>query len=132
MVEMAWLSMIMIKKVILEREEVRQEDNKENKKMLDEILRRISSLETITKLLVEVEKDEKSKMVWLATQFHLYLCYVHHMEITLVDGQGAPAQIRKTYTVSPKEDNKSQADDAKEHPQVLKHFIVPALWLGSL
>jgi hypothetical protein len=81
-VEMAWLTKMMIGKVISEREEARQEDNKENKTMLDEILRRINSLETITKLLVEVEKDQKCKLEQLAAQFHLYLRYVHHMDIT--------------------------------------------------
>ena len=85
---------------------------------------RINSLETITKLLVEVEKDQKCKLEQLETQFHLYLCYVHHMDITLFDGHGVPTQIRKTCTTSQKEDNKSQADGGKEHPQVQKHFIV--------
>jgi hypothetical protein len=95
-------------------EEARQEENKEHKKMLDEILSRLSSLETITKLLVEVEKDQKSKMEWLAAQFHLYLRYVHHMDITPVDGHGAPTHIRKTRTISQKDENKSQAGWWKE------------------
>jgi len=104
---MVWLTKMMIGKVISEREEARQEDNKENKIMLDEILHRISSLETITKLLVEVEKDHKWNMEHLAAQFHLYLRYFHHMDITSVDGHGTPAQIRKTRTTSQKEDNNS-------------------------
>jgi hypothetical protein len=49
------------------------------------------------------------------------------MDITPVDGHDAPAQIRKTRMVSQKEDNKSQVDGGKEHPQVLKHLIVLAL-----
>jgi hypothetical protein len=52
----------------------------------------------------------------LAAQFHLYMCHVHHMDITPMDGQGTPTQIRKTLTISPKEDNKGQADGGKEHP----------------
>jgi hypothetical protein len=127
MVEMAWLTKMLIRKVHSEKAEARQEDNKENKPMLDEILRHLNSLETIIKLLVEVEKDQKCKLEWMTAQFHLYLCYVHHMDITPADGQGTPTQIRKTRTISPKEDNKSQADGGKEHPQVLKHLIVPAL-----
>ena len=71
-------------------EEAMQVDNRENKTMLDEILRHLSSLETIIKLLVEVEKDQKCKLEWLAAQFHLYLQYVHLMDITSVDGQGTP------------------------------------------
>jgi hypothetical protein len=104
---MAWLTKMMIEKVISERDEVRQEDNRENKTTLDEILHRISSLETITNLLVEVEKDQKCKLERLAAQFHLYLCYVHHMYITPADRHGTPTQIRKTRTTSQKEDNKS-------------------------
>jgi hypothetical protein len=76
--EMAWLTKMMIDKVSSEMEEARREDNTDHKKMLDEIPSRLSSLETITKLLVEVEKDQKSKMERLVAQFHLYLRYVHH------------------------------------------------------
>jgi hypothetical protein len=100
-------------------EEARREDNTDHKKMLDEILSHLSSLETITKLLVEVEKDQKSKMERLAAQFHLYLRYVHHMDITPADGHGAPAHIQKTRTISQKEDNKNRADDGKKHIIVL-------------
>jgi hypothetical protein len=100
MVEMVWITNMMIGKVISESEEARQENNKENKIMLDEILRHISSLETITKLLVDVEKDRKCKMECLAAQFHLYLHYVHHMDIMPVDGYRAPTQIKKTRTTS--------------------------------
>jgi hypothetical protein len=117
--EMAWLTKMMIDKVSSEMEDARQEGHKENKKMLDEILSRLSSLETITKLLVEVEKDQKSQMERLAAQFHLYLRYVHHMDITSVDGRGAPTHIRKTRTISQKDDNKSQADGGKKHIIVL-------------
>ena len=119
MVDMAWLTKMMIDKVSLEMEDTRQEENKEHKKMLEEILNHLSSLETITKLLVEVEKDQKSKMEWLATKFYLYLCYVHHMDITLADGHSAPTHIRKTCTISSKEDNKSQADGGEKHIIVL-------------
>jgi hypothetical protein len=118
-VEMEWLTKMMIDKVSSKMEETKREDNSDHKKMLDEILSRFNSLETITKLLVEVEKDQKSKMEWLAAQFHLYLCYVHHMDITPSDGHGAPSHIRKTLTVSHKEDNKNKVDDEKKHIIVL-------------
>jgi hypothetical protein len=116
---MAWLTKMMISKVISKMEEAKWEDNTDHKKMLDKILSRLSSLETITKLLVEVEKDHKSKMERLAAQFHLYLRYVHHMEITLADGHGAPAHIRKTHTISQKEDNKNRVADRKKRIIVL-------------
>jgi hypothetical protein len=86
MVEMAWKTKMMIGKVSSERENVRLENNKEHTKLLNEILSHLSSLETITKLLTKVEKDQKAKMERLVAQFHLYLCYVHHMDITLADG----------------------------------------------
>jgi hypothetical protein len=117
--EMAWLTKMIIDKVSLEMEEARQEDNTGDKKTLDKILSHLSILETIAKLLVEVEKDQKSKMEWLAAQFHLYLRYVHHIDITLVDEHGALAHIRKTRTITQKEDNKNQADDGKKHIVVL-------------
>jgi len=110
---------MLIGKVKSDREEARQEDHQEVQTMLDEIQRCISGLETIIKLLVEVEKDQKRKQEQLATQFNLYLRYVHQMDITPADGQGVPAQIRRTRTVYPKEDNKGQAGGVKDHPQVL-------------
>jgi hypothetical protein len=110
---------MMIGKVNLEMEEARREDNSDHKKMLDEILSRLSILETITKLLFEVEKDKKFKMERLAAQFHLYLHYVHHMDITPVDGHDAPSHIRKTRTISQKEENKDRVDDGKKHIIVL-------------
>jgi hypothetical protein len=101
--EMVWKTKMMIGKVSLEREDARLEDNKEHTKLLNEILSHLSGLETITKLLNEVEKDQKAKMEGLATQFHLYLRYVHHMDITTGDGNGAPTHIRKTRMVSQKD-----------------------------
>jgi hypothetical protein len=108
---------MLIRKVNSEKEEARHEDNRENKTMLDKIMCRHVSI--VIKLLVDVDKDQKSKLERLAAQFHLYLRYVHHMDITPTNGQGVPAQIRKTCMVSPKKDNKSQEDGGKEHPQVL-------------
>jgi hypothetical protein len=61
-IEMAWLTKMLIGKVHSEKAEARQEDNRENKPMLDEILCHLNSLETIIKLLVEVEKDQKCKL----------------------------------------------------------------------
>jgi hypothetical protein len=53
---------MLIGKVNSEKEEARQEDNRENKTMLGEILRRLNSLEIIIKFLVEVQKDQKCKL----------------------------------------------------------------------
>jgi hypothetical protein len=118
-VEMAWQTKMMIGKVILKMEDARLEDNKEHKKMLNEILSRLNSLETITKLLAEVEKDQKAKMELLVAQFHLYLRYVHDIDITPSNRNGAATHIKKTRMISQKEENKGQADEGKKHIIVL-------------
>jgi hypothetical protein len=119
MVEMVWKTKMLIGKVSSEREDARQENNKEHTKLLTEILRCLSSLETITKLLTEVEKNQQAKIEWLVAQFHLYLRYVHHMDIMSADGNRAPTHIRKTRTVSQKEENKGQANEGKKHIIIL-------------
>jgi hypothetical protein len=53
---------MIIDKVSSKMEDAKREDNLDHKKRIDKILSHLSSLETITKLLVEVEKDNKSKM----------------------------------------------------------------------
>jgi hypothetical protein len=83
--EMAWQTKMLIGKVSSERDDTRRENNKEHTKLLNKILRHLSSLETITKLLTEVEADQKGKLERLVAQFHLYLRYVHHMDITPAD-----------------------------------------------
>jgi hypothetical protein len=66
MVEMAWQTKMLIGKVSSEREDARRENNKEHTKLLNEILRCLSSLETITRLLTEVEKTSKPRLSgWL-------------------------------------------------------------------
>jgi hypothetical protein len=111
MMDTEWLTNMMIDKLSSEMEDSRVEDNKEHKKhkkLLNEILSHLSSLETITKLLTEVEKDQKYKMEQLVAQFHFYLCYIDHMDIMSVDGNGVPTQIIKTRTITQKEENKGQ------------------------
>jgi hypothetical protein len=68
-VETTWVTKMLIGKVNSDREEACKEDHQEIKTMLDEIHRRISRLETIVKLLVEVEKNQQSKQEWLVAQF---------------------------------------------------------------
>jgi hypothetical protein len=96
MVEMAWKTKILIGKVSSEREDTRRENNKEHMKFLNEILRCLSNIETITNMLTVVETNRQAKIEQLDAQFHLYLCYVHHMDITLADEKGSPSHIRKT------------------------------------
>jgi hypothetical protein len=116
---MAWKKKMLIGKVSSERADAGRENSKEHTKLRKKILSYLSSLETITRMLTKVETDQKIKLEWLAAQFHLYLCYVHHMDITPVDGKGAPAHIRKTRIVSQKEENKGPTDEGKKHVIIL-------------
>jgi hypothetical protein len=95
MVEMAWRTKMLIGKVSSERKDASRKDNKDHKKLLKEILSRLSNLEASTKWLAEDQRDQKEKMERVAAQFHLYLCYVHHMDITPADGNGAPTLYQK-------------------------------------
>jgi hypothetical protein len=115
-VEMAWRTKMLIGKVSSERKFSSLKDNKDHKKRLKEVLSRLRNLEASTKWLIE---DQKEKMERVAAQFHLYLCYVHHMDITPADENGAPALIRKTRTVVQKEENKDRADEGKKHLIIL-------------
>jgi hypothetical protein len=53
------------------------------------------------------------------SQLHLYLRYVHHMDITPADGNGAPARIRKTHTVAQREESNDKAKDGKKNLIIL-------------
>jgi hypothetical protein len=74
-------------------EETRMEDQRELKSLVEDIQHRVSGLETIVKLLVDIEKIQQSKQERMAAQFNLYLRYVHHMDITPADDHGSQAQI---------------------------------------
>jgi hypothetical protein len=124
--EMVWHTKMLIGKVKADREETRMEDQREMKTMMEDIQRRVSGLETIVKLLVEIEKNQQSKQERLAAQFHLYLRYVHHMDITPADDHGAPAQIRKVWVASPKEDNKNQVGGAWIDPRFSSFRFKPS------
>jgi hypothetical protein len=117
--EEAWRTKMLIGKMSSERTEASQKDNRDHKKLLTEILSRISNLEASTKWLAEDQRDQKEKMERMAAQFHLYLCYVHHMDITPVDRNGAPTCIRKTRTVVQRDENKDRKDEGKKHLIIL-------------
>ena len=110
---------MLIGKVGAERKEANRKDNKDHKKLLKEILSCLNNLEASTKWLAKDQRDQKEKMEWVAAQFHLYLWYVHHMDITPVDGNGAPNRIRKTRTIVQKEENKDREDEGKKHIIIL-------------
>jgi hypothetical protein len=91
--EIVWHTKMLIGKVKEDNDETRGMDQRELRTMVEDIQRRVSGLETIVKLLVDIEKIQQSKQDKMATQFNLYLKYVHHMDITPVDDHGTPTQI---------------------------------------
>jgi hypothetical protein len=55
----------------------------------------------------------------MTRQFHLYLRYVHHKDITPADRCGTPACIRKTRTVEQKKENEARKEGDESHPILL-------------
>jgi len=55
----------------------------------------------------------------MASQFHLYLRYDHHMDIAPVDWSGTPTCIIKTRTVEQRKENKARKDGEERHPIIL-------------
>jgi hypothetical protein len=93
--------------------------NKDKNKLLKEILSHLSNLEVSTKWLAEDQRVQREKMERVAAQFHLYLCYVHHMDIMPTNRNGAPTHIIKTRMVVQKEENKDREDEGKKHIIIL-------------
>jgi hypothetical protein len=52
-------------------------------------------------------------------QFHLYLLYVHHMDITPTNQRGTTTIIRKTHTVEKKKENEARKEGYEIHPILL-------------
>jgi hypothetical protein len=68
------------------------------------------------KRMVEDQKRQQEKLERMAGQFHLYLRYVHHIDITPVDSNGTPACIRKLSLVEQREEDAAQQKGDAEHP----------------
>ena len=68
------------------------------------------------KRLVEDQKRQQEKLERMAGQFHLYLRYVHHIDITLADRNGTPACIKKLRLVEQREEDTAQQEGDEEHP----------------
>jgi hypothetical protein len=119
MVEEAWQTKMLIGKMNFDRKETSREAIRDHKKMLTEILRRLGNLEANAKRLVEDQRSQKEKMERMAGQFHLYLCYVHHMEITPVDRSRKPSCIRKMCTMEQRKENEARKDGDARHPIIL-------------
>jgi hypothetical protein len=104
---------MLIGKVSSERKKVSWKDNRDHKHLLTEILSRLSNLEASAKQLAEDQRNQTEKMERMVGQFHLYLRYVHHMDITPADQSGTPACIRKTCTVVQRKRMRKERMEAK-------------------
>jgi hypothetical protein len=70
-------------------------------------------LEANTKQLAEEQRDQKENMERMEAQFHLYLRYVHHMDIKPADQNGTPSRIRKTCMLVQRDENNNRKDEGK-------------------
>jgi hypothetical protein len=68
------------------------------------------------KRLVEDQKRQQEKLERMVGQFHLYLRYVHHIDITPTDSNGTPTCIRKLRLVEQREEDATQQKGDAEHP----------------
>ena len=73
---------MLIGKMNADWKETNMEAIRFHKKVLTEILSCLNNLEASAKRLVEDQRSQKEKMEQMADQFHLYLRYVHHIDIT--------------------------------------------------
>jgi hypothetical protein len=90
---------MLISKLRADRNETSRVENRGHKKELTEILSRLSNLEASARRIAKDQRSQNEKMERMAGQFHLYLHYVHHMDITPAEQRGTPVCIRKTRTV---------------------------------
>jgi hypothetical protein len=118
-VEEAWRTKMLIGKLSADRKETSREAIRDHKKVLTEIMSRLNNLEASAKRIAEDQRSQKEKMERMAGQFHLYLRYVHHMDITPADRCRTPACIRKTRTVEQRKENEARKDGDESHPIIL-------------
>jgi hypothetical protein len=110
---------MLIGKMNASQKEASREAIRDHKKVLTEIRSRLSNLEASAKRLAEDQRSQKEKMERMAGQFHLYLRYVHHLDITPADQSGTPACIKKTRTMEQRKENKARKDGDARHPIIL-------------
>jgi hypothetical protein len=115
-VEEAWRTKMLIGKMCAARSETNRTESKEQKKERTGIRNRLSNLEAGVKRLAEEQKRQQEKLERMAGQFHLYLRYVHHIDITPADRNGTPTSIRKLRLVEQREENAARQEGDEEHP----------------
>jgi hypothetical protein len=118
-VEEAWHKKLLISKMRADRNETSRVENHGHKKELTEILSHLNNLEASARRIAEDQRSQKKKMERMVGQFHLYLRYVHHMEITPVDRRRTPTGIRKMCTVEQRKENEARKEGDESHPILL-------------
>jgi hypothetical protein len=114
--EEAWRTKMLIGKMCVDQKETNKTENMDQKKVLTGILNHLSNLEASAKRLAEDQQRQQEKMERLTGQLHLYLRYVHHIDITPTDRNGTPTCIRKICLVEQREENEARKDGNEEHP----------------
>jgi len=84
------------------------------------------------KRLVEDHKRQQEKLDWMVGQFHLYLRYVHQIDITPADNNGTQSCIIKIRLVEQREEDMAQQKgDAHTlslrvgaHPTMFRLFLI--------
>jgi hypothetical protein len=115
-VEEAWRTKMLIGKMCADQKETNKTETRDQKKVLTGILNRLSNLEASAKRLAEDQRSQQEKMERLTGKFHLYLRYVHHIDITPANRNGTPTCIRKIRLVEQREENEARKDGDEEHP----------------
>jgi hypothetical protein len=113
MVEESWHTKMMISKLRAEKNDTSRVENRGHKKELTKILSYLNNLEASARRIAEDQRNQNEKMERMAGQFHLYLHYVHHMDITPTDRCETPACIRKTCMVEQKRRTRQERKEMK-------------------
>ena len=82
-------------------------------------MNRLSNLDTLSKGIVEDQRSQNKKLERLVGQFHIYLRYVHHLDITPEDQHGTLANVRRTCMVEKTEEKVANKEGDESQPIIL-------------
>jgi hypothetical protein len=110
---------MLIGKLKADRKETNKEAIRGHKKELTKIMNRLNNLETLARGIVANQRSQNEKLERLAGQFHIYLCYVHHLDITPEDRRRTPTNIRRTCMVEKKKKKVANKEGDDSQPIIL-------------
>jgi hypothetical protein len=111
---------MLISKLRADKRETSRGGKGGHKKEHIEIRSRLSNLEAIARQIEEDKRNQSEKLERLAGQFQIYLCYFHHMDVTLVDRCGTPTCIRRMHMVEQKKENVARKEGEERNPILLE------------